>query len=370
MKICALRTAAAVTGVLAAVSFTMTSAQAVPPANGVKNVLALAGSDTIQDVDTALAARYNASAANPAPKDQAVNIPAFSTGATTVPADAFCAARTYATVPAAGQFQAPNGSTAGKAALQASADAGDGCIDIARSSSARSSTDPTTFQYFAFARDAVSYATFTGSPAPANLTIAQLRGVYNCTFTDFGQVGGGAGQIQRYLPQDGSGTRKFFIANVLAGSDPTLISSPSCPAVKTFQENTGNTVPTADQNSAILPYSAGQFIAQANGVITDVRAGAQIGKIDGKTPVAVNTTTGALKPNTAVYRSTTFPGSRDVFHVVDVRSPSYNDALRFIGFDAAGPGALCNGAFNSTITKFGFVPNVKLAGSNGICRQS
>lgn len=62
-----------------------------------------------------------------------------------MPADAFCAARTYATVPAAGQLQAPNGSTAGKAALQASADAGDGCIDIARSSSARSSTDPATF---------------------------------------------------------------------------------------------------------------------------------------------------------------------------------------------------------------------------------
>lgn len=370
MNIRALRTAAAVTGVLAAVSLTTTSALAVPPPNGSTNVLALAGSDTIQDVDTAIAAKYNASAANPAPRDKAVNIPAFSTAATTVPADAFCAARTYATVPAAGQLQAPNGSTAGKAALQASADAGDGCIDIARSSSARSSTDPVTFQYFAFARDAVSYASFTGSPAPANLTIAQLRGIFNCTFTNFNQVGGGAGQIQRYLPQDGSGTRKFFISNVLLAADPTTISSAGCPAVKIFQENTGNTVPVADRSSAIAPYSAGQFIAQANAVVLDVRGGAQIGKIDGKTPISVVAGTTTLKPNAAVYRSTTFPGSRDVFHVVDVRSPSYNDALRFIGFDAAGPGALCNGAFNTLITKFGFVPNVKLTGTNGICRQS
>ena len=113
MNIRALRTAAAVTGVLAAVSLTTTSALAVPPPNGSTNVLALAGSDTIQDVDTAIAAKYNASAANPTPRDKAVNIPAFSTAATTVPADAFCPARNYATVPAAGQLQAPNGSTAG-----------------------------------------------------------------------------------------------------------------------------------------------------------------------------------------------------------------------------------------------------------------
>ncbi len=365
-----LGTAAAVTGALAAVSFSTTSALAVPAPNGASNVLALAGSDTIQDVDTAISAKYNASAANPAPRDSARNIPAVPTTPFTVAGDAFCETRTYSATPAAGEFQAPNGSTAGKAALALSAGNGDGCIDIARSSSPRSSTDPATFEYYAFARDAVSYATFSGGPAPANLTINQLRGIYNCTFTNYNQVGGAAGPIQRYLPQDGSGTRKFFIANVLLGADPTTISSPDCPVVKTFQENTGTTIPAQDRAAAIAPYSAGQYIAQANKVIPDVRDGAVIGKIDGKTPIAVNPNTGALKPNTAVYRSTTFPGSRDVFHVVDVRSPSYNDALRFVGFDAAGPGALCNGAFNGLITKYGFVPNVKLTGAQGICRQS
>ena len=43
--------------------------------------------------------------------------------------------------------------------------------------------------------------------APANLTRAQLQGIYNCTFTNWNQVGGSNGQIERYWPQSGSGTR-------------------------------------------------------------------------------------------------------------------------------------------------------------------
>jgi len=368
VKLRTLSTAAVFTGVLVSLSLGATSAWAVPPPNGQTNVLALAGSDTIQDVDTVLANKYNTFFKNPAPRDKAVNIPAFAPGTVTVPADAFCGARTYSNTPGPGQFAAPNGSSAGKAALQASADNGDGCIDIARSSSGRGSTDPATFEYYGFARDAVSYSTFASGPAPKNLTLAQLRGIYNCTFVNFSQVGGGAGPIQRYLPQDGSGTRSFFITSVL-GFDPSTISRTNCPAVKTFQENTGTTIPSGARSRAIAPYSAAQYIAQANRVEADVRAGARIGAIGGKNPV-LRKADGSFAPNTRVYRSTSFPGARDVFHVLDVRSPSYRDALRFVGFDAAGPGALCSGAFNATIVRYGFVPNAKLSGAQGICRKS
>lgn len=365
-----LSTAVACAGVLvvAPLALLPSAASAAPPPNGTTNVLALAGSDTIQDVDTALAKRYNGLAANPAPRDRAVNVPALSGGTTTVPGDAFCAARTYASAPTAGQSQAPNGSSAGKAALKLSADNGDGCIDIARSSSARGSTDPSTFEYYGFARDAVSWASYSTSPAPKTLTLTQLRNIYSCKVTNWSQVGGRAGSIQRYVPQDGSGTRSFFISGVLAGADPTSVSTPACPAVKTFQENTGTSVPSVERAKAVLPYSAAQFVAQGNRIVPDARAGVRIGAIGGKNPVL--TSGGRFSPNAKVYRDARFAGARDVFHVLDVRSPSYNDAVRFVGFDASGPGALCSGALNSTLTQYGFVPNAELAGAQGTCRLS
>lgn len=375
MKLRTMRTAAAAAGVLAsatiaATTLTTTAALAVPSPNGSSNVLALAGSDTIQDVDGVIAGKYASNATNnPAPADKAVNVPALSTTAKTVPGDSFCETRTYSSAPTAGQVQSPNGSSAGKAALKLSADNGDGCIDIARSSSGRGATDPSTFEYYSFARDAVSFIKFSG-PAPLKLSLQQIRDVYSCAKTNYDQVGGSAGAIQRYLPQDGSGTRSFFINSVLGGADPTTVSSASCPAVQTFQENTGNTIPSGDRAKAIAPYSAAQYIAQANKVEGDVRAGAKIGTLGGKQAAFLNSSTGKYQANTTTYRDTTYVAARDVFHVLDVRSPSYTDALRFVGFDASGPGALCKGAFNSTITQYGFVPGVKGSTSQGICRLS
>jgi subtilisin family serine protease len=231
----------------------------------------------------------------------------------TVPSDASCASVTYASAASPSSVAAPDGSDAGRDELRGSvagtypdptSDAGRGCVDIARSDLPPRPVGPdgdnASFEYYAFALDAVTWAS-PSLNAPANLTVAQLRAIYNCTDTDWSQVGGSPGQIQRFLPQASSGTRKFFISNVLAGADPTTVSTPSCPAViQDIEENTGTDLytpnilnPTGSDatfyQQAILPYSAGKFVFQATNSTNpslDVRGGVRPGGL-------VPTTTGA-----------------------------------------------------------------------------
>ncbi|GAB2916072.1 substrate-binding domain-containing protein [Rhodococcus aerolatus] len=351
------RTASAgvtVAAVLALSVLNGSAAEAVPAPNGYLDSITLAGSDTIQDVDTALTAQFNA---EPADGDKVTNVPAFFSGAVTSPGDRSCAPITYAQTPGAGQTQAPAGSGAGKNALRASVAAGNGCVDVARSSSGRGSSDPATFEYYAFAKDAVGFATFQQG---LSLTTAQLRGIYNCTLTNFNQVGGPNQQIQRYLPQASSGTRGFFVGTVLGGADPTTVSSASCPAVTIINENDASQIASGSQPAAILPYSAAQYVAQGNQVrkpdgtrVADLRNGAVIGTLDGQNPVTGSAPN--LAPNTTVYNSS-YIGARNVYHVLDNTSVSYTEALRYLGFDSNGPSQLCSGAYSATLLAYGFAP--------------
>src|SRR5262249_13704271 len=136
-------------------------------------------------------------------------------------------------------YPAPNGSSDGKAALQGNSpfpsdNPTTGCIDIARSSSGRGASDPSTFEYYAYGLDAVGVADYDGGAGPASLSIDEVRKIYNCTFTNWNQVGGANAAIHRYIPQSGSGTRSFFISTVLGGAEP----STTCGAVTEVQENT------------------------------------------------------------------------------------------------------------------------------------
>jgi phosphate transport system substrate-binding protein len=138
--------------------------------------------------------------------DVAVNIPVRPADPVVVPGDTTCAERVY--VPAGQQnppagYPAPSGSGAGKAALAESTNLTTACIDIARSSSGRAATDPQTFEYYGFAKDAVSWAHFPGA-APADLTIQQLRAIYACSVTNWNEVGGQDAAVVRYLPPAGS----------------------------------------------------------------------------------------------------------------------------------------------------------------------
>ena len=238
------------------------------------------GSDTTQNVMKSIMSQTTTT------NTRYINVDSYISANVVVPADDFCdggvtfspAAPSSAT---ANAQIAPAGSSAGRSllnnyasgSLKTLADNSKACVDIARSSSF-SSTSPAagTGEYYAFALDAVSWAT-TSQNAPSALTQAQLIGIYDCTYTDWSQVGGTAGAIQRYLPKYGlSGTRDFFVEEVLGLSKTyTFPSSGTCPAVKdevsagvNYEENTANLIGKPDYNKAIFPYSGGVWSYQAS----------------------------------------------------------------------------------------------------------
>ena len=291
-------------------------AHASTPPGTYTDVLAAAGSDTIQSFMNDYFATPDAQAVDTHTRN--ILVPPNLTGVFNVPADANCGSQDYvASGPTGNQKVSPNGSGQGRTALVgavagtypgntvANGPTGNlkGCIDIARSSGGPQAVPPdnSTFQYFAFALDAVTW----GSPslqAPATMTVQNLRDIYNCVITNWNQLpGGGTGQIQRFMPQTGSGTRSFFIANVLNGVDPDSVSNANCPANKdTMEENQGTDLYTpnildpsgtnsAVYQNAIVPYSAGKFVYQATNSTNptlDVRGGVRPGGLtQGGTPV-------------------------------------------------------------------------------------
>ena len=341
-------------------------------ADNTAQTIGVAGSDTTQDVMASIIASYNADAAYNTDPDLLVNIKSQEPGGVAVAADANCAARTYRTPPGVGEFAAPNGSSAGRDALKGSINAGDACIDVARSSSGPRAigSDLATFEYYAFGMDAVGWSS-ASTKAPVNLTLAQLKSIYNCTFTDWSQVGGTAGPIERYWPQAGSGTRAFAQSD-LVGFDPTIISGPGCPAVQLTQENTGETITTnGDQETAVVPYSAGNWVAQARGTQFDQRSGQVIKSINGQALVVFPA--GVATPNTApgpIQESNIklnnpvppYPGIRYVFNVTDSTIDNYPQVVRYVGFenrdniapDYSMSSPLCSGTYAATLNSFGF----------------
>ena len=373
------RVAVAATGALAAlvVGFGAGTANAVPPANGTADVLAVVGSDTTFNFMTAFTKTFNANTTVNKDRDKMINIAAKPTGNQTIPAQGACTTpRTYGL----GHLP-PDGSGAGRTALygtdglmENADNTSTGCLDIARSSGSRdAAVDPATAKFFAYAKDAVSY-TYWGA-GPANLSQADLQAIYTCSKTTWQQIPGSGktGTILRYLPQSGSGTRDFFLKTVLGGVT-VAPSTTACPLDETVQENTGSAVPSAKRAKAILPYSAGQWVVQnKSGGAADKTAGNKIGALNGVKAATGNGTT--AKPNTGGILDGSFLGSRFLFNVLDTRIPSYGQALRAVGVDAKGAGLLCNGSQAAAISKAGFVPLAKGATGGGLtvasaCRLS
>ncbi|WP_109509002.1 Ig-like domain repeat protein [Nocardioides speluncae] len=148
----------------------------------------------------------------------------------------------------------PNGSTAGKNLLHGAGNNAD--VDYARSSSALSAAEVSAgLQAFPFAVDGMRMAVkATGSNAPAAITSAQLLGIYKGEITNWSEIGGTAGVIKPYVPQTGSGTRAFFLAQLKAlngGTDPVL-----APHVGETQEHSDADI--KDNPNAVAPYSTGR----------------------------------------------------------------------------------------------------------------
>jgi ABC-type phosphate transport system substrate-binding protein len=154
------------------------------------------------------------------------------------------------------QFEAPNYKTAGHL-----------CVDFARSASYRPSSDPDNYGkdlYVALAEDAESYAVSAGGNAPANLTVADLVGIYSCTITNWDQVGGKNAPIEALLPPTTAGVTKFWLtalglkaAAACVNQNNTLIVQQNEGIDTSVFGTKGHPNP-----NIIVPYSVGKYIAQ------------------------------------------------------------------------------------------------------------
>jgi len=168
------------------------------------------------------------------------------------------------------QIVRPTGSSAGIGALEASQKLSTGtgwCIDFARSSRGRSSTDPACAAngicFVQLAGDAVTWSSrAAGSNAPASLTLTQIKNIYLCKTRNWSAVGGKSGTIKPFLPQESSGTRAFFLTTLGGGTTPITPGACVSDVNNTLIENEGD-APQLNNVNAIFPYSVGDYIAQA-----------------------------------------------------------------------------------------------------------
>jgi len=209
------------------------------------------GSDTTQGVVKALATGYNATSASASSK--LVSWAATGGGNVTLPGGT--------TVPR------PANSGDGKKLLYGTGN--NTLVDYARSSSANNADETAAgLQAFPFAVDTLVMVKSgnVASNAPASLTIQQILGIYTGAITNWSQIGGTPGAIKPLIPNSGSGTRSFFLAQLKAangGSDPSLAGT-----VTPVQEHDPAQV-QGDAN-AIAPFSlAKKTVNNPTAVVTE-----------------------------------------------------------------------------------------------------
>ena len=188
----------------------------------------------------------------------------------------------------------PNGANAGIKAitLNQKSDAGAGgdgtsyCIDFVRSSRAKgTAAAEAALTFYAQSRDAVGYSVIGNAYAPTTpLTTAQLKDIFECTTTDWSEVGGQAGPIHVYLPPDSAATLTFFLQAI--GTDLTNVQAgcAGLPTVFSQQQNDGRTMD--GDPMGIAPYAVTKWAAQSNQApgIADNRGGVHIGLVNTTTP--------------------------------------------------------------------------------------
>ncbi|MDY0811040.1 substrate-binding domain-containing protein [Kitasatospora purpeofusca] len=154
----------------------------------------------------------------------------------------------------------PMGAEAGLRALTNTTSA---TVDFARvERSPRASPEDTSANNFvALAKDAVSWAAKGSGHAPANLTSAQLKNIYECTVTNWRQIDPTLpdATIKPRLPFVGSAVRAHFLRTVNQGTD--LVPG-ACVVSRTDQIEDQGTDPWLDDDDVVLPYSVGHYAGQ------------------------------------------------------------------------------------------------------------
>jgi len=268
-----LRKLAAGIAVAAAVAMAASAVPALadPPTSGGKQVVpgtvdvVSVGSNTDENLFNALSGAWDKAIT---PKQHSAAHPYIYSWNATVPGSTSTAKVTIVPKKGCASITRPNGSGAGLTALDESQkiDKTVYCVDFARSSSGRSATSPAPkvggVGYVAYAEDAVTWSvrdtgatkSVPASYAPKTLTTAQLKGIFNCSITNWKTVGGANAPIKAYLPQPGSGTLSFFLKKI-------GLTAPGSCAPEILEENQGLSKQFNSPN-AIFIYSVADWIAQ------------------------------------------------------------------------------------------------------------
>lgn len=316
---------------------------------------------------------------------------------------------------------APDSSATGAAALtreeQAPADA-QGCIAIDRSAAPPGGSpsvlaNASHLQYYAFALDAVAPLVGSDSGAtaakPLDLTLAQIKAVYDCTVTHWNQLGAtSTAPIVRYWPEAGSAEASVYKA--ILGFDPTaLTTTDHChndlAGSHLVAENTEDQiVADGNQATAFTLYSPGAFATQWDhpgqyGTTKTNTADAQpntkgnwsprltlasvedlagsafhpfvdftAGRGRGSEGVDPATVAEANEWYSHPASTTVVPGVFYLYDVVDTALPTDSAAVSLVGFDnAAGDTAsgLCGGQDTAAIEAAGFEPLGTTGGPTG-----
>ena len=230
---------------------TAVTIQAAPPENSATAV----GSDTTEFLYDQLSGDYNATVASSAShlySWDALN-PNTNAQGDSIAVKSGCT-----------HIARPDGSSAGITTLSSFQKTKDGkffCSSLARSSRARASTDPAFapggIAFVDLGGDAETWAAQPTTNAPASLTLAQLQGIYNCTITNWSQVGGNNAPIHAFIPQSGSGTRAFWLTALGIANPGACVSDVG----GTLEENEG-TNPALNDPNAIVDYSIGKYIGE------------------------------------------------------------------------------------------------------------
>lgn len=187
----------------------------------------------------------------------------------------------------------PNGANAGITAIllnqKSTVDPSAYCIDFVRASRAKGTAPAeANLTFYAQSRDAVSYAVLGNAYAPTTpLTSAQLKDVFECTVTDWSEVGGQAGDIHVYFPPDSAATLTFFLQAIGTNLTNVKAGCNGLPTVFPGQQNDGESLKGDPQG--IAPYAVTKWAAQVNQPpgIKDLRGGVHIGTVNTTTAPTV-----------------------------------------------------------------------------------
>ncbi len=256
-----------------------------------------------------------------------------------------------------------------------------GQIDFARSSSGPTGVG-NQLTFIPFARDGVTYLYFSPSATSvtnsgvANLTSTQLHSLFGTggTASPSGTITVDGITIYACMMQSGSGTGSFWdtaMGNGTAGGAISDASAVNSGCGDTYEENAGNSFvdnvaisgsALTSTQVAIMPFSAGSWVGQANQVALDRSSDARgdqalneagLGQIDADGVPYTGTAPNEV-PNDTFYQNTTY--GRDLYVVLPTSKASGPGSAALKSLFVGTSSAICHET--STISAFGFDPTL------------